>query len=92
MKYCCNKVKIGDFVYIQDDSSEYDCVCKYKVLAVDKGKIIVEVRNNEEDHIIIPGWKTDSSSVKMRYNLPSGVKAWFVHSWKKAERKCLNIE
>lgn len=93
-KYDCPKVKVGDWVYIRDWHYEYDCVCKYKVLAVcDEGKIIVEVKNNEKDSNVILGWKTDSKSVvKEKYNLPSGVKAWFVNVWKKAGEKCLNIE
>lgn len=93
MKYCYNKVKIGDYVYIRDGYL-YDSKCKYKVLALrEDGSIIVEVKDNNEDKHIILGWPTDKNLyIKTYYNLPSGVKAWFVHSWKKAERKCLNIE
>lgn len=93
-KYDCPKVKVGDWVYIRDWHFEYDGVCKYKVLAVcEGGRIIVEIKDNMEDQPFIRGWSTDSKSVvKMYYNLPSGIKAWFVSFWEKAGRKCLNIE
>jgi hypothetical protein len=91
-KYDCPKVKIGDWVYI----SEYDyySVCRYKVFAIcNEEKIIVEVKDNGEDSSIILGWPTDAKySIKKEYNLPSGIKAWFVSLWKKAGEKCLNIE
>lgn len=78
--------KIGEY--------DYYSVCKYKVIAIcNEEKIIVEVKDNEEDSSIILGWPTDAKySIKKEYNLPSGINAWFVTLWRKAGEKCLNIE
>ena len=93
-KYNNQKVKPGDWVYIRDWHFGYDSICKYKVLAVcEGGRIIVEVKDNEEDSDVIFGWSTDNKmAIKMEYNLPGRTKAWFVYLWEKAGGKCLNIE
>lgn len=92
-KYDNPKVKAGDWVYIKDRDYNYESVCKYKVIGFYKRKIIVEVKNNKEDSFLISGWSTDDRLyTKEQYNLPSGIKAWNVFLWKKAGRKCLDIE
>lgn len=93
-KYDNPKVKVGDLVYIKDRDYNYESICKYKVIAIcNEEKIIVEVKDNGEDSSIILGWPTDNKySIKKEYNLPSGIKAWFVTLWRKAGEKCLNIE
>jgi len=92
-KYNNEKVNIGDYVYIRD--CDYESKCKYKVLAVVEpfNQIIVEVKDNGIDSDNIFGWLVEHKLMtKNEYNLPSGVKAWFVNEWSKTEKKWLNIE
>jgi hypothetical protein len=92
-KYNNEKVNIGDYVYVRDCG--YESKCRYKVLAVVDNfrQIIIQVKNNEIDSSNIRGWSVEHKLMtKKQYNLPSGVKAWFVIEWSKAERKWLNIE
>jgi len=87
MKYCCNKVKVGDWVYFYDVEKEYETKCKYKVVAVKKTHgIIVEVKNNGMDKSYIKGWLADGRSEQKLYNLPKNIKAWHVNHWYKASR------
>jgi len=89
-KYRNEKVKVGDWVYVGDYM--YDSKCKYKVLGIEKDRvrIIVEVKDNDEDRPIINGWPTETKKTDCK--LPSGTLGWFVRSWEKVKKRCLNIE
>lgn len=92
-KYDNPKVKIGDWVYFYDAFENYETKCKYKVIGIKSNDgIIVEVKNNIEDKLTIPGWMTNKRSERELYNLPLNIRAWNVDFWRKQKKMEIGVE